>query len=114
MVTVDYINADYDKLERDGFQKRTAPGYNGSSARPIDRIGKDDLVINDYENNSDDDNLDGAYEDGPKQGATIGDLNVSLPNNTKKKPISDERIRDMMLNDPNAGKFLEGMLEGNG
>lgn len=106
IVTVEYINADYDKDAKGGFAKRIPKGYNGSSAtRPNDN--KYGLAMFKGDDDDQESGPDGAYGDdnGLKTGGEIGEVNPS-------KHMTDDQIRDLMLNDPGAGRFLDGMIEG--
>ena len=76
IVTVEYINADYEKDAKGGFAKRNAKGYNGSSAtRPNDN--KYGLAMFKGDDDNQESGPDDAYGDdnGPKTGGEIGDVN---------------------------------------
>ena len=111
IVHVDFIGAEYMGNGLKGFDKRMPVGYNGSQANIKKKGGENGGDgANDGGGNV---NILSADNDGKKTNpkgkkgndgsASTGILNVG-------SHLTDEQIRKIMLEDPEAAKFLDGLL----
>ena len=104
VVQVDYIDAEYDGKDRNGFAKRAAGGYNGGKATKKKGDGDDGSSKNGGNNGG----------DGGASGKGAGDGTSNDPRLQPGNQLSNEQIRQMMLEDPDAAEFLEGIMPGDG
>ena len=111
VVQVDYIDAEYQNEDDQGFAKRKR-GYNGSKATGK-KHGDGDNNGGNWDGNGDGNGNSGGKGSGIK-GGNGGD-GKGGPDGVGDglKPgshLTDEQIRKIMEDDPDAGKFLDGML----
>lgn len=138
VVQVDYIEADYEEKDAYGFKKRMPAGYNGSKANPKKKNGGGNGNGNGNGNDGGDGqsgngngnpnglaggivgggNGSGVGGKGGKGGAgkgggPQGGDGQNLPGGVKPGgQLTDDQIRQIMLEDPEASKFLDGLMPG--
>ena len=120
VVQVDYIGAEYQHGKDKGFAKRMPKGYNGSKANPKKKGGKGGSGLDGGGDGTDGRGGSGIGRQGDGNGNGKdgdGDGDDADKRDPRLKPgnkLTDEQIKQIMQDDPEAAKFLEGIIPEDG